>query len=254
LADKVEGGVRHAEGGVGKQVILQLHNVVAGYGKADILRGVSLQVYRGQLVVIIGPNGAGKSTVLRTIYGQLVPRQGSIRFAGQDIVGLEPPALLRLGLSYIPQGRNIFPLMSVYENLELGAYIRKDTAQIRRDIERVCERFPILGERRHQAASALSGGELQMLEMARALLLTPSLMLIDEPTMGLAPDKVEAIFASILEVRAMGTTVVMVEQNAKRALELGDYAFVLELGQNRFEGPAHDILANPQVRQLYLGG
>lgn len=236
------------------QVMLQLQNVVAGYGKADILRGVSLEVRRGQLVVIIGPNGAGKSTVFRTVYGQLTPRQGAIRFAGQDIVGLEPPALLRLGLSYVPQGRNVFPLMTVYENLELGAYIRKDTAQVRRDIERVCEGFPILAERRHQVAGALSGGELQMLEMARALLLTPSLMLIDEPTMGLAPDKVEAIFSSILDIRAMGTTVVMVEQNAKRALELGDYAFVLELGQNRFDGPAHDILANPQVRQLYLGG
>jgi branched-chain amino acid transport system ATP-binding protein len=235
------------------QVLLQLQNVVAGYGKADILRGVSLEVRRGQLVVIIGPNGAGKSTVFRTVYGQLTPRQGAIRFAGQDIVGLEPPALLRLGLSYVPQGRNVFPLMTVYENLELGAYIRKDTAQVRRDIERVCEDFPILAERRHQVAGALSGGELQMLEMARALLLTPSLMLIDEPTMGLAPDKVEAIFSSILDIRAMGTTVVMVEQNAKRALELGDYAFVLELGQNRFDGPAHDILANPQVRQLYLG-
>jgi branched-chain amino acid transport system ATP-binding protein len=236
------------------QVILQLQNVVAGYGKADILRGVSLEVCRGQLVVIIGPNGAGKSTVFRTVYGQLAPRQGAIRFAGQDIVGLEPPALLRLGLSYVPQGRNVFPLMTVYENLELGAYIRKDKVQIRRDIERVCEGFPILAERRHQVAGALSGGELQMLEMARALLLTPSLMLIDEPTMGLAPDKVEAIFSSILDIRALGTTVVMVEQNAKRALELGDYAFVLELGQNRFDGPAHDILANPQVRQLYLGG
>ena len=236
------------------QVMLQLQNVVAGYGKADILRGVSLEVRRSQLVVIIGPNGAGKSTVFRTVYGQLTPRQGSIRFAGQDIVGLEPPALLRLGLSYVPQGRNVFPLMTVYENLELGAYIRKDKAQIRRDIERVCEGFPILAERRHQVAGVLSGGELQMLEMARALLLTPSLMLIDEPTMGLAPDKVEAIFSSILDIRAMGTTVVMVEQNAKRALELGDYAFVLELGQNRFDGSAHDILANPQVRQLYLGG
>jgi ABC-type branched-subunit amino acid transport system ATPase component len=235
-------------------VILELDNIVAGYGKADILQGVSLQVRRGQFVVIIGPNGAGKSTVFRTVYGLLTPRRGRIRFDGQDIVGLAAAALLRRGLSYVPQGRHIFPLMTVYENLELGAYIRRDTAQIRRDIERLCEMFPILQSRRHQLAGALSGGELQMLEMARALLLTPTLMLIDEPTMGLAPDKVEAVFHSIEEIRRLGTTIVMVEQNAKRALELADYAFVLELGQNRFDGPAQDILANPQVRQLYLGG
>jgi branched-chain amino acid transport system ATP-binding protein len=234
--------------------ILELDGVVAGYGKADILRGVSLQVQRGQFVVIIGPNGAGKSTVFRTVYGQLTPRQGSIRFAGRNIVGLEPPQLLRLGLSYVPQGRHIFPLMTVYENLELGAYIRRDKAQVRDDIERLCDMFPILGQRRHQVAGALSGGELQMLEMARALLLTPSLILIDEPTMGLAPDKVEMVFTSIQNIRDLGTTIVMVEQNAKRALELADYAFVLELGENRFDGPAQEILANPEVRQLYLGG
>ena len=236
------------------EIILQLDDVVAGYGKADILQGVSLRVRRGQFVVIIGPNGAGKSTVFRTVYGLLTPRRGTIRFAGQDIVGLASAALLRLGLSYVPQGRHIFPLMTVYENLELGAYIRRDKAGVRHDIERVCQLFPILADRRHQLAGALSGGELQMLEMARALLLTPILMLIDEPTMGLAPDKVEAVFASIQAIRRLGTTIVMVEQNAKRALDLADYAFVLELGQNRFEGPAAAILADPQVRQLYLGG
>ncbi|RMF88128.1 MAG: ABC transporter ATP-binding protein, partial [Nitrospinota bacterium] len=222
--------------------MLQVEDLVAGYGKADILQGVSLQVRQGELVAIIGPNGAGKSTLFRAIYGLIKPRRGRVRFAGQDITGLEPDALLRLGLAYVPQGRNIFPLMTVAENLELGAYIRRDKAQIRRDMDQVYQMFPILAERRRQLAGALSGGELQMLEMARALLVRPSLMLIDEPTMGLAPNRVETIFASIKELQALGTTIVMVEQNARRALELADYAFVLELGRNRFQGTGQEIL------------
>ncbi len=233
--------------------LLEVRGLRAGYGTLEILKGVSLDVSAGQVVSIIGPNGAGKSTVFRTLFGLLPARQGSVRFAGEDVTNRPPAELLRRGIAYVPQGRNVFPLMTVEQNLRLGAYIRPASAELGRDVERVYETFPALREARLKRAADLSGGQQQMLEMGRALLLQPRLLLLDEPTLGLAPLVFKEIFRIIEALRRRGQTILMVEQNAAKALEISDYAYVLELGQNRFEGSGEAIRSDERIRRLYLG-
>ena len=233
--------------------LLELHDVVAGYEEVEVLRRVSMAVRAGEIVCIIGANGAGKSTLLRTIFGMLPPREGTIRFAGADIAGRPPTEVLRRGIGYVPQGRCNFPAMSVEENLEMGAYLRRD-ARIRRDIDSLLARFPMLGAKRDDPAGTLSGGQQQILEMAIALLLQPRLLMVDEPSLGLDPRMVEIVFDTILAINREGTTILMVEQNAKKALSVSHRGFVLELGRNRFEGTGRDLLEDPEVRQHYLGG
>jgi branched-chain amino acid transport system ATP-binding protein len=233
--------------------LLEVEDLHAGYGRMEILKGVSLRVDAGQVVSIIGPNGAGKSTVFKTLFGLLPARGGHVRFAGEDITNLPPPALLRRGMAYVPQGRNVFPLMTVEQNLRLGAYIRPRSAELEEEVERVYEVFPMLREARRQRAADLSGGQQQMLEMGRALLLRPRLWLLDEPTLGLAPLVFREIFRIIEDLRRRGQTILLVEQNAAKALELSDYAYVLELGQNRFEGTGAEVRTDERIRRLYLG-
>jgi branched-chain amino acid transport system ATP-binding protein len=233
--------------------LLEVEDIHAGYGRMEILKGVSLRVEAGQIVSIIGPNGAGKSTVFKTLFGLLPARRGRVRFAGEDVTNRPPADLLRRGITYVPQGRNVFPLMTVDENLRLGAYIRPRSAEIEREVDRVYGIFPMLREARDKRASELSGGQQQMLEMGRALLLRPRLMLLDEPTLGLAPLVFREIFRIIEGLRQAGQTILMVEQNAAKALELSDYAYVLELGQNRFDGTGEAIRNDERVRRLYLG-
>jgi ABC-type branched-subunit amino acid transport system ATPase component len=233
--------------------LLELHDVVAGYDEIEVLRGVSLTVRAGEIVCIIGANGAGKSTLLRTVFGLVVPRAGSIRFAGEELVRRPSTEILKRGIGYVPQGRCNFPAMSVEENLEMGAYLRRD-ARVRADIDTTLTRFPMLGLKRRDPAGTLSGGQQQILEMAIALLLHPRLLMVDEPSLGLDPRMVEIVFDAILGINREGTTILMVEQNAKKALALSHRGFVLELGRNRFEGTGAQLLDDPEVRQHYLGG
>ena len=233
--------------------LLEVDDIHAGYGKLEILRGVSLRVESGQVVSIIGPNGAGKSTVFKTLFGLLPVRQGRVRFDGEDITNRPPADLLRRGMTYVPQGRNVFPLMTVDENLRLGAYVRPRSAELEREVDRVYETFPMLRDARGKRAAELSGGQQQMLEMGRALLLRPRLMLLDEPTLGLAPLVFREIFRIIADLQRAGQTILMVEQNASKALEISDYAYVLELGQNRFDGSGDAIRSDERIRRLYLG-
>lgn len=233
--------------------MLEVKELFSGYGKIEILHGVSLEVKEYEIVALIGPNGAGKSTVLKTIAGLLKGR-GSILFRGEEISSLSTNTIVGRGLSYVPQGRIVFPQMSILENLEMGAYLEKEGEKIEEALQRVYSLFPVLKERREQKAATLSGGEQQMLALARALMQSPSLILLDEPSLGLAPKYVDLIFQKILEMRKAGTTMLIVEQNAARALEIADRGYVLELGQNRFEGSGKELLSNPEVRRLYLGG
>ena len=233
--------------------LLELREVVAGYDEVAVLRGVSLAVRAGEIVCIIGANGAGKSTLLRTVFGMVPPRAGAISFAGQDIARRSSLEVLRRGIGYVPQGRCNFPAMSVEENLEMGAYLRRD-ARVRGDIEALLARFPMLASKRREPAGALSGGQQQILEMAIALLLKPRLLMVDEPSLGLDPRMVEIVFDTLLAINRDGTTILMVEQNAKKALSVSHRGFVLELGRNRFEGTGRELLDNPDVRQHYLGG
>ena len=224
----------------------------AGYAEVEVLRGVSLEVRSGDIVSIIGANGAGKSTLLKTVFGLVTAHGGSIRLAGEELAGRRPVEVLARGVSYVPQGRCNFPAMTVEENLEMGAYTRND-AGVRRDIDAMMQRFPMLGSKRVDPAGTLSGGQQQVLEIAMALLLHPRLLLVDEPSLGLDPRMAELVFATIESINREGTTVVMVEQNAKTALSISHRAFVLELGRNRFEGTGRELLDNPEVRTHYLG-
>jgi len=233
--------------------LLELREVVAGYEDVEVLRGVSLAVPAGEIVCIIGANGAGKSTLLRTVFGMVPPRAGAISFAGEDIARRSSLDVLRRGIGYVPQGRCNFPAMSVEENLEMGAYLRRD-ARVQGDIEALLARFPMLATKRREPAGALSGGQQQILEMAIALLLNPRLLMVDEPSLGLDPRMVEIVFDTLLAINRDGTTILMVEQNAKKALSVSHRGFVLELGRNRFEGTGRELLDNPDVRQHYLGG
>jgi branched-chain amino acid transport system ATP-binding protein len=228
--------------------------MTAGYGKMAILHDVTLEVRPGEMVSVIGPNGAGKSTAFKTIVGFLRPTSGRVVFDGQDIAGLRPDQVLVRGLAYVPQGRIVFPQMTVLENLEMGAYIERDGTRIRQALDRVCALFPILGERRSQKAGTMSGGEQQMVAIGRALMTTPKLIMLDEPSLGLSPKFVTLIFDKLTEMKREGFTLMVVEQNAARALAVADRAYVLELGRNRFEGTGEALLADPEVKRLYLGG
>jgi ABC-type branched-subunit amino acid transport system ATPase component len=234
--------------------LLVAENLTAGYGRMDILHGVSLTVGVHEIVSIIGPNGAGKSTTFKTIVGFLTPRAGRVLFNGEDITGTRPDLVLRRGLAYVPQGRIVFPQMTVLENLEMGAYTERDPKRVAAALEQVYRLFPILAERRRQSAGTMSGGEQQMVAIARALMTAPRLILLDEPSLGLSPKFVTLIFDKLAELREAGYTLMLVEQNATRALALADRGYVLELGQNRFEGPGRQLLTDPEVKRLYLGG
>jgi ABC-type branched-subunit amino acid transport system ATPase component len=232
--------------------LLVTEDLVAGYVReVDILNGVSFNVREGEIATVIGPNGAGKSTLIKTIFGLLRPREGDVTLRGESLVGLEPHSITRRGMSYVPQLDNVFPSLTVEENLEMGSLER---ARTRDRIGEMYELFPRLGERRTQAAGTMSGGERQMLAMARALMPAPHVLLLDEPSAGLAPAFVEAIFEKVEEINRAGVTVVMVEQNARRALGMSDRGYVLDLGQNRFQGAGRDLLEDPKVTELYLGG
>ncbi|MFQ5855605.1 MAG: ABC transporter ATP-binding protein [Anaerolineae bacterium] len=235
-------------------IILECKNLVAGYGKLQILHGVNLHVKRGEIVCVIGPNGAGKSTVFKTIYGFLQPDQGSIRFDGQDITGHPPEMILRYGLSLVPQVRSTFPQMTVRENLEMGAFIDPAPQRLARGLERAFTLFPRLAEREKQLAGTMSGGEQRMLEIARALMLDPKMILLDEPSAGLAPLITQLIFERLQALNAEGVTVMIVEQNARQGLSISDRGYVLDVGRNRFEGTGQDLLNDEQVRHMYLGG
>jgi len=235
-------------------VLLRTEAITAGYGKMAILHDVTLEVRTGEMVSVIGPNGAGKSTAFKTIVGFLRPTHGRVRFDGQDITGLRPDQVLHRGLAYVPQGRIVFPQMTVLENLEMGAYIERDAGRIRHALDRVYTLFPILAQRRGQKAGTMSGGEQQMVAIARALMTTPKLILLDEPSLGLAPKFVSLIFDKLSDMRRAGFTLMVVEQNAARALAVADRGYVLELGRNRFEGGGQTLLQDPEVKRLYLGG
>jgi branched-chain amino acid transport system ATP-binding protein len=234
--------------------LLRIENLHAGYGPIEALRGLDLLVAPGELVCLIGANGAGKSSTLRAISGLLPPARGRIVFDGREIQGHEPSAILRAGIAHCPEGRRVFPYLTVEENLAMGAYVRRDRNAIADDLERACQHFPILAERRRQMAGTLSGGEQQMLAIARALMARPRLVLFDEPSLGLAPTVVELTFSIIADIRRRGTTVLMVEQNAYAALRMADRAYVLETGRIVLQGAARDLLDDDHVRRAYLGG
>jgi branched-chain amino acid transport system ATP-binding protein len=234
--------------------LLELRDVRAGYGTIQILHGVSMHVNPGEVVSVIGPNGAGKSTTFKVIMGFITYLGGEIAFDGRTLVGHTPDRILALGLGYVPQGRVVFSQMTVRENLEMGAYLERDKTKIDTSMELVYALFPRLRERRRQLAGTMSGGEQQMLAMARALMMRPRMMMLDEPSLGLSPRFVDDVFDKIVELARGGLTVMLVEQNAARALEISDRAYVLELGQNRFEGTGQQLLDDPEVRRLYLGG
>jgi ABC-type branched-subunit amino acid transport system ATPase component len=237
-------------------MLLEVRNVVAGYLRGvNVLRGVNLHLNPGELICLIGPNGAGKSTVLRTISGLLNPSQGEIIFDGQNIAGLRPDLILRRGIAHVPQGHSAFPAMTVHENLLMGAYTVSDRAERRRRLERVYEMFDLLRERREAKAGNLSGGQQKVLEIGRALMINPRLMLFDEPSLGLAPKTAQLVFQTIKRLQTEAEiTILMVEQNAKSGLAISDRAYVLELGRERLQGPAKAMLNDPKVAQLYLGG
>jgi ABC-type branched-subunit amino acid transport system ATPase component len=235
-------------------MLLELRNVEAGYGAIQILHGVSLHVGQGEVVAVIGPNGAGKSTTFKAVMGLVTRLGGEIAFDGRTLVGQRPDRILALGLAYVPQGRIVFSQMTVRENLEMGAYLERDRAKLAAAMDYVFTLFPRLAERRRQLAGSMSGGEQQMLAMGRGLMMRPKMMLLDEPSLGLSPRLVDEVFEKIAEMARGGLTVMLVEQNAARALEIADRGYVLELGRNRFEGTGRDLLENLEVRRLYLGG
>lgn len=236
--------------------ILETEGLVAGYFDVNILHDVTLRVPRGGIVSVIGPNGAGKSTLLKAVYGLLTPRGGRVLFrpngAEHDITGLKPHKITALGANYIPQLDNVFQTMSVQENLEMGGFLRRDG--IEEQLEKVYTWFPRLRERRRQRAGTMSGGERQMLALGRALMVDPQLLFLDEPSAGLAPVVVDQIFEKLVEINESGISMVMVEQNARRSLAMSTYGYVLDMGRNRFEGPGPDLLHDPKVVDLYLGG
>jgi branched-chain amino acid transport system ATP-binding protein len=233
--------------------VLTVEGLSCRYGKVEAVRDLSMSVAKGELVTLIGANGAGKTTTLKAISGVLPAAAGRIIFLGEDITRASARRILQMGLAHCPEGRRVFPYMSVAENLEMGCYLRRDSAGIASDLERLYARFPILAERRDQAAGTLSGGEQQMLAISRALMSRPKLVLFDEPSLGLAPNLVERTFEIIRSVRAEGVTVVMVEQNAFAALELSDRSYVLEQGRVTLSGTGAELLDNPHVKAAYLG-
>ncbi|MGA7937621.1 MAG: ABC transporter ATP-binding protein [Kovacikia sp.] len=233
--------------------LLQVQDVYAGYVKdLDILQSVNFKIYPGELVAVIGPNGAGKSTLAKTIFGLLTPHKGTISFKGNNIAGLKSDQIVERGMCYVPQIANIFRSLTVEENLEMGAFVRRNEA-LQPLKEEIFGRFPKLANRRKQRAGTLSGGERQMLAMGKALMLNPSLLLLDEPSAALSPILVNSVFEQIKEINRGGTAIVLVEQNARKALEMSDRGYVLEAGRDRFEGRGMDLLNDPKVGELYLG-
>jgi branched-chain amino acid transport system ATP-binding protein len=235
-------------------VILEIKDLNVYYGAIHAIKGISFAVDEGEIVTLIGANGAGKSTILKTISGLLRPRSGSIRYDGQELTHVPAYQIVAKGVSQVPEGRRIFANMTVLENLELGAFRRKDTAEVKKDQEKVFTLFPRLAERRKQIAGSLSGGEQQMLATGRGLMSRPRLMLMDEPSMGLAPLLVKEIFHIIREINAAGTTILLVEQNAHMALSIAQRAYVLETGKVVLSGPAAELAQNAKVKEAYLGG
>ncbi|AGA08797.1 ABC transporter ATP-binding protein [Sinorhizobium meliloti] len=233
--------------------MLEIKNLVCRYGKVTALKGISLKVPANKLVVLVGANGAGKSTTLRAISGIVPAASGQIFFNGENLTGLPASRILGKGIAHCPEGRKVFPDMTVLENLEMGCYLRSDSKGISADIERVLGLFPRLAERRKQVAGTLSGGEQQMLAIARAMMSRPKLIMFDEPSLGLAPNIVEQTFAIIQGIRESGTTVLMVEQNAFAALDMCDYAYLLEAGTMALEGTGEKLINDPHVREAYLG-
>jgi branched-chain amino acid transport system ATP-binding protein len=233
--------------------MLALDDVHAGYGAIEVLKGVSIHVDEGEIVSLIGANGAGKTTTLMTICGVLRPRAGRVEFRGKNLVDIPAHDIVRLGIAQSPEGRKIFPRLTVLENLEMGAFTRTDAAEVKRDVDRMFERFPILAERREQAGGTLSGGEQQMLAVARALMTRPKLLLLDEPSLGLAPLIVKKIFDVIAELNQQGVTVLLVEQNARAALKLAHRGYVLETGTITMQDSASALLLDERVQSAYLG-
>ncbi|MCM3584505.1 ABC transporter ATP-binding protein [Mesobacillus maritimus] len=232
--------------------MLKVNGINAFYGKIQVLKDISLEVEEGSIVTILGANGAGKTTTMKTISGLLKPQQGNIKFLGEDVTGLRPDQKVKKGIALVPEGRQILAGMTVLENLEMGAYHRKDN-EIDQDLERMFERFPILKEREKQLGGTLSGGQQQMLAIARAIMSRPKLLLLDEPSMGLAPLVVADIFKIIKEINQTGTTVLLVEQNARQALKVSDYGYVLETGKIVADGKADQLLNDPRIMEAYLG-
>lgn len=235
-------------------MLLELKNVEAAYGNIKALKGINLSVPEGKIVTLIGANGAGKSTTMKTIMGIMKPIAGDVLFKGESIAGMKIHNIVKKGVVLVPEGRQILQNMSVRENLEMGAYQRKDPEGIKEDLSKVFERFPRLFERQNQFGGTLSGGEQQMLAIGRAVMAKPEVMLLDEPSMGLAPLVVQQIFDVIKDINKMGTTVLLVEQNARKALQIADYAYVMETGRIVMEGPAQEVANNPDVMAAYLGG
>jgi ABC-type branched-subunit amino acid transport system ATPase component len=239
-----------------EELVLSIRGVVAGYGDEDVLHGVSLEVPVGKVVAVIGPNGSGKSTLLKAIYGLLRPRKGSVTFrdrsgARHELTGLPPYAVTRMGVNFVPQLANVFPDLSVRENLEVGAFVH--VGRFQDHLERVLLTFPALGTTLHARAATLSGGQRQMLGIARALISDPQVLILDEPSAGLAPSVVDAVFATVRSINGSGVSVLMVEQKARQCLSMSDYGYVLDMGENRIAGTGEQLLHDPEVIQLYLG-
>ncbi|MEO3999618.1 ABC transporter ATP-binding protein [Mesorhizobium sp. CAU 1732] len=234
--------------------MLELKNITGGYGRITILNGTSFEIPKASITTMIGPNGAGKSTVFKAVFGLLNIHSGQIVLEGEDVTHKSPAQMIARGVTYVPQGRNVVPQLSVFHNLELGGITSRDQAKVRRRIDEVMDQFPMLRERKDQKAVELSGGQQKQLEIARALLLDPKLMLIDEPSIGLSPNLVQEVFQTLIRLRDQGVTILMVEQNAKAALAMSDFGLVLELGQMRMHDRADKLLADPRVGQLFLGG
>ena len=233
--------------------LLEIDALEAGYDDALVLRGVSLSAAAKEIVAVIGPNGAGKSTMLKAVYGLVTRRSGSVRFEGDDVTGMRPDRLTRLGLNFVPQTENVFPTLTLAENLHVSALVLPK-GERRAAIERIRGLFPILAERPRQRAGTLSGGQRKLVALARALVTKPRLLLLDEPSAGLSPQAMDTVFQKLVEINALGIGIVMVEQNARRALALASRGYVLDAGRNAIEGSGSDLLRNPQVAELYLGG
>ena len=234
-------------------MILEINDLHAGYGKIEILKGIRLEIPVGKIIALIGSNGAGKTTFLMTLSGIVQARKGSVRFEGKSIEKLSPDAIVRLGISQVPEGRRVFQHLTVEENLDLGAYIRKGSREIEKDMDEFLELFPILKDRLKTLAGNLSGGEQQMLAMARALMARPKLLLLDEPSLGLAPKMVDVVFSLIRRIHKRGITILLVEQNAWKALDIADYGYVIESGKIQLEGSGSELIENPLVQHSYLG-
>ncbi|MFE9933543.1 ABC transporter ATP-binding protein [Streptomyces sp. NPDC005533] len=233
--------------------LLKVEDLKVAYGKIEAVKGISFEVNEGEIVCLVGTNGAGKTTTLRTLSGLIKPKSGSVTFDGKPLASVPAHKIVSLGLAHSPEGRHIFPRLTIAENLQLGAFLRTDKEGIEKDIERAYEMFPILGERRKQAAGTLSGGEQQMLAMGRALMSQPKLLMLDEPSMGLSPLMMQKIMATIKDLKAAGMTILLVEQNAQAALSLADHAHVMEIGKVVLSGTGRDLLHNEDVRKAYLG-